>query len=112
MRSFLAYCAAEDATLQAVFQMAKSVKGPTPPKKRIEYLEDDELAAMLAANDGATTKSRRNRADAYHALRVRRSCVRADEHDPRRSRPLKPRPRHRHGQGQKDQGRADRRQMR
>ncbi len=62
MRSFLAYCAAEDATLQAVFQMAKSVKGPTPPKKRIEYLEDDELAAMLAANDGATTKSRRNRA--------------------------------------------------
>lgn len=62
MRSFLSYCAAEDATLQAVHQAAKTVKGPTPPKGRIEYLEDDELAAVLAANGGATAKSRRNRA--------------------------------------------------
>lgn len=62
MRSFLSFCAAEDVTLQAVCQAAKAVKGPTPPKKRIEYLEDDELAAVLAASGGATAKSRRNRA--------------------------------------------------
>ena len=62
MRSFLSYCAAEDATLQTVYQASKSIKGPTPPKKPIEYLEDGEPSAVLAANDGATAKSRRNRA--------------------------------------------------
>ena len=62
MRSFLSYCSAEDATLQAVYRAAKTVKGPTLPKKQIEYLEAGELAAVLAANGGATAKSRRNRA--------------------------------------------------
>ena len=45
-----------------IYRAAKTVKGPTPPKKQIEYLEADELAAVLAANCGATAKSRRNRA--------------------------------------------------
>lgn len=62
MRSFLKYCAAENATLQTIYQTAKSIKGPTPPKKPIEYLEDEELSSVLAANDGSTAKSRRNRA--------------------------------------------------
>jgi site-specific recombinase XerD len=61
MRSFLAYCAAEDATLVALHQASVAIRAPSVPKRPIEYLEDDELAAVLAANDGATRKSRRNR---------------------------------------------------
>ena len=61
LRSFLAYCASEDASLAALAEQAKSVKAPRNPRKPIEYLDSDELAALLAANDGATAKSRRNR---------------------------------------------------
>jgi site-specific recombinase XerC len=49
MRSFLAYCADEDATLTSLYHAAKTVKAPTPAKRPIEYLENDELAAVLAA---------------------------------------------------------------
>lgn len=61
LRSFLSYCAAEDATLAALAEQAKSVKAPKNPRKPIEYLDSGELSALLAANDGATPKSRRNR---------------------------------------------------
>lgn len=61
VRSFLSYCAAEDVSLASTYRAVRSVKGPVAPKKRIEYLEDDELAAVLDACDGATAKSRRNR---------------------------------------------------
>ena len=57
MRSFLAYCASEDAALVTLSQAAKAVKAPPVPKRPIAYLEDAELAA----NDGVTQKSRRNR---------------------------------------------------
>lgn len=61
MRSFLSFCASEDATLVALHQASVAIKAPPVPKRPIEYLGDDELAAVLAANDGATPKSRRNR---------------------------------------------------
>ena len=56
MRSFLAYCASEDAALVALSQAAKAVKAPPVPRRPIAYLEDVELAAVLAANDGVTQK--------------------------------------------------------
>lgn len=62
MRSFLAYCADEDATLTSLCHAAKTVKAPTPAKRPIEYLENDELAAVLAAWGGGDWRSRRNRA--------------------------------------------------
>ncbi|MBR3316464.1 MAG: tyrosine-type recombinase/integrase [Atopobiaceae bacterium] len=61
MRSFLAYCAAEDATLVALHQASVAIKAPPVLKRPVEYLGDDELAAVLAANDGVTQKSRRDR---------------------------------------------------
>ena len=62
MRSFLRYCAHEDATLAAVYEQARTVRAPAQAKRPIEYLEDGELAAVLAANAGDTAKSRRDRA--------------------------------------------------
>ena len=61
LRSFLSFCASEDATLAALHEQAKSVRAPKNPRKPIEYLDSEELAALLAANAGATAKSRRNR---------------------------------------------------
>ena len=62
LRSFLSFCAAEDSTLMALYQQISTVKGPSIPKRPVEYLGGDELSALFGAYDGATSKSRRNRA--------------------------------------------------
>ena len=61
VKAFLAYSAAEDITLVALAQAAKTLRAPTIPNKPIEYFTQRETRAVLAAFDGKTTKSRRNR---------------------------------------------------
>ena len=61
VKAFLAYSAAEDITLVALAQAAKMLRAPAIPRKPIEYLTEPETRAVLAAFDGTTTKSRRNR---------------------------------------------------
>ena len=61
VKAFLAYSAAEDITLVALAQAAKTLRAPTIPNKPIEYFTQRETRAVLAAFDGTTTKSRRNR---------------------------------------------------
>jgi site-specific recombinase XerD len=61
IKSFLSWCADEDVTLGALYNGACTLRGPVIPKKPIEYLEEEELAAILAANEGYSLKSRRNR---------------------------------------------------
>lgn len=45
----------------AVYQGARNVKAPATPRKPIEYLQENETAAILAVCDGKDVKSRRNR---------------------------------------------------
>lgn len=61
VKAFLAYAAAEDLTLIALDQAAKTLKAPAPPRAPIEYLTQEATRAVLAAHTGATAKSRRNR---------------------------------------------------
>jgi len=61
IKAFLAYAAAEDITLVALSQAARSLKAPSAPRKPIEYLTGPETRAVLAAFTGRTAKSRRNR---------------------------------------------------
>ncbi|WP_217496240.1 site-specific integrase [Arthrobacter sp. 24S4-2] len=61
VKAFLNFASAEDLTLVAVYQAAKNIKAPATPRKPIEYLQENETAAILAAYDGKDVKSRRNR---------------------------------------------------
>lgn len=61
VKTFLTYCSGEDITLVALAQAAKTLRAPAIPRKPIEYLTEPETRAVLAAFDGTTSKSRRNR---------------------------------------------------
>jgi len=61
VKAFLKYCSHEDIMLMSLYMNAKPLKAPSPPKQPIEYLEQSATEAILAAFDGATTTSRRNR---------------------------------------------------
>ncbi|MCQ9164195.1 tyrosine-type recombinase/integrase [Arthrobacter sp. STN4] len=61
IKAFLNFASTEEITLVAVYQAAKTLKTPATPRKPIEYLQENETTAVLAAHDGKDLKSRRNR---------------------------------------------------
>ncbi|QCO97315.1 integrase [Arthrobacter sp. 24S4-2] len=61
IKAFLHYASSEDIRLVALHDAAKTLKAPSPPRKPVEYLQEQETAAILTAYDGSSSKSRRNR---------------------------------------------------
>lgn len=61
IKAFLQYASREDLRLMALHETAKALKAPALPRKPIEYLQEHETTAILAAYDGSSMKSRRNR---------------------------------------------------
>ena len=61
VKAFLRFASQEDIRLVALHQAATALKAPAAAKKPIEYLQENETAAILAAFTGSTPKSRRNR---------------------------------------------------
>ena len=61
VKAFLTYCSAEDVTLVALSQAAKTLRAPTITRKPVTYLTEPQTRAVLAAFTGHTAKSRRNR---------------------------------------------------
>lgn len=61
IKAFLTYSGAEDITLVALNQGARTLRAPTAPRTPIQYLTQAETTALLAAHTGTSAKSRRNR---------------------------------------------------
>lgn len=61
IRSFLEYSAQEDLMLMPLFNEACSVKNLRVPAKPIEYLQNDEMKALLSSVETSTKTGRRNR---------------------------------------------------
>ena len=72
VKAFLAYCSAEDITLVALSQAAKTLRAPASPRKPIEYLTEPETRAVLAAFAGAHREVAQEPDAADPALRHRR----------------------------------------
>lgn len=61
IKSLLAYVAEESMDITTLYVNAKAVKGLTVQKKEIEYFEEGQLKALLAAPPNDTKNGRRNR---------------------------------------------------
>ncbi len=61
IRSFLEYSAQEDLTLMPLFNEACSIKNLRVPAKPIEYMQKEEMKALLESVETRTKTGRRNR---------------------------------------------------
>jgi integrase/recombinase XerD len=61
IRAFMEHCAQEDMSLMAVFTESCTVRNLKVPVKPLEYLQNDEMKALLAAVETQTRTGRRNR---------------------------------------------------
>lgn len=60
IKSLLAYATEESIDITTLYVNAKAIKGMTVPKSKIEYFEDSQLKALLAAPPDDTKNGRRN----------------------------------------------------